>query len=260
MGYVKLANMHEADTKVPYMMHNGEKIYFTADDAMFQNSHCLFIEYTDIIRSPYFIFLLLMAKSPEHFSKHYDLDEFKNYGVEELSEWYINRKNQNPLLDLVTDEVKENLNPYELDRFMNDQIVEHGDFITLSPLLNLGNSLYSVTGEVVKNIIIWYPYTNKVIEQDISDTFGDKVKFMTGDLFTVLDNVPQDTTYIFSDITNIDLLYEKKKLYLSSVVIPNEYRYNYIDEDTLKIDAEEYQKEVIFKLDFFSAVTEKDSE
>lgn len=260
MGYVKLANIHETDSQVPYMMQNGEKIYFRSDDMMFQNAHCLFIEYTDIIKSPYFIFLMLMMKNPENFSKYYNMEVFNNYGIEELSEWYIHRKHQNPLVDLITTDVRDNMDTKEFDKFINEQIIAHPLLVEKSPILNLGNSLHELSDEVVRNIAIWYPYPNKVIEKDVADTFGDKFKFVTGDLSQILDTIPSDTTYVFSDITNIDLLYEKKKLYLSSIIVPNEYGYNYIDEDTLKINTEEYQKDVVFKLDFFSAVTESDDE
>ena len=253
MSYIKLANIHDTDSKVPYMMQNGEKVYFRSNDVMFQNAHCLFIEYTDIIRSPYFIFLTLMMKSPEKFSKYYKLDIFDNYDIEGLSEWYIHRKNQNPLVDLLTDEARETLSEEKLDEFINEQIIEHKELIELSPLLNLGNVLFNLSEEVVKSVVIWYPYKNSTIEKDIHDTFGDGVKFMYGNLFNVLDQIPKDSTYIFSDITNIDLLYEKKKLHLSSIIIPNEYGYNYINDDILKINVDEYQKDVVFKLDFFSA-------
>lgn len=257
MGYVEFANMHKTDSKIPYMEQNGERIYFRAPNEIFQNSQCLFVEYTDIIRSPYFIFLMLMMQHPNNFSKYFNLDIFDGYGIEELSEWYIHRKYQNPLMEIMMPEVQEKMKESDLNEFMNNELKLHEDLVKLSPLLNFGNAILTVPDNIIKSTVIWYPYENTVIEDDVIETFGDKVRFVTGDLMDALETVPSDATYVFSDITNIDLLFEKHKLYLSSVIIPKEYGYNYIDEERLKIDVDEYQKDVLFKLDFFNASLEE---
>ena len=257
MGYVEFANVHDTDSKIPYMEQNGERYYFRAPNEIFQNSQCLFIEYTDIIRSPYFIFLMLMNQNPNNFSKNFNLDIFNGYGIEELSEWYIHRKHQNPLVELINPELREKIRTKDLDEFMNQQIKDHADLVKLSPLLNFGNAILSIPENIVKSTIIWYPFENTTIEDDIEETFGDNVKFVTGNLSDALDLVPKDATYVFSDVTNIDLLYEKKKLYLSSVIIAQEYGYNYQDSERLKIDTDEYQKDVMFKIDLFNASLEE---
>lgn len=249
---VDLVNMHYTDTPIPYMEQNGERVYFRTPNSIFVNSSCLFIEYYDIIRSPYFMFLLMMANNPESFEKMFDVARISGFGPDALGEWYLERNHQNPFVDLVKPEILERMSVKDLDNFMNDML-EKQDFLAQSPLLNFSKVITEIPEEVTKNIIIWYPVDNEAVENDVRDTFGERVRFVTGDLVDFIDEVPKDATYVFSDITNVDLLYEKKKLYLNSILIPSDYRYNYTDNGELKIDVEEYQKEVLFKLDFFAS-------
>ena len=249
---VDLVNMHYTDTPVPYMEQNGERVYFRSPNSVFVNSSCLFIEYYDVIRSPFFAFLLMMANNPESFNKMFDVERISGFGADELGEWYMERTHQNPFVDLVKPEILEKMSLNDIDKFMND-ILEKQDFVSQSPLLNFSKVILGIPEEVAKNIIIWYPVDNDAIENDVHATFGERVRFVTGDLIDFIDEVPKDVTYVFSDITNVDLLYERKKLYLNSILIPSDYRYNYTEDDELKIDIEEYQKEVLFKLDFFAS-------
>lgn len=256
MGSVNLVNMHETDSKVPYMMVNGEKTFFTSQDEVFLNSQCLFVEYIDIIKSPYFIFLHNLMLYPGQFSTYYELDRFKGYDIEALTEWYLNRKYQNPLMDLLKDEFRDNVPLYALDEFFNNVINDSPELITLSPLLNFSTAIKELGANktsIVKKIVVWYPYLNDAIKKDIRDNFGDNIHFVTGDLPEVLKDIPNDSTYVFSDINNISILLDENKLNLSSVVIPKDYKYNYIDNDTLKIDYKKYLDEALFKFNMFNA-------
>lgn len=253
MPKVDLVHMHDVDTPVPYVMQNGEKYYLTGTDMVFMNAQCLFIEYTDIIKSPYFLFLYTMIRNPEEFSKMYQMDQFRDFGVEALSEWYISRKDQNPFTDLVNPEIKGKIKSIDILKFVNAQTDQNPQFIRSTPLLNFGKALENCSKEMVKKVIIWYPFPNDSIREDLESLYGDNVKMVTGPLHEVLKDVPRDSTYVFSDITNVNVLYDMDKLYLSSIIIPEEYGYNYIENgEDLKINVKDYQDEVLFKLDFFS--------
>ena len=77
----------------------SEKERVISFDSVFLNSESIFIEYVDIIRATYYPLLNLMRKHEEH--PLYDLSKINNLSVEEFGDWYIGRKHQNPLLDLI---------------------------------------------------------------------------------------------------------------------------------------------------------------
>lgn len=257
MGQVDLVNMHEdSNTIAPYTIVNGEKIYLTTQDEIFLNSQCLFIEYVDIIRSPYYIFLYMMMLNPENFKKAFKVERISGFDIPSLGEWYLHRKYQNPLKELLRDEILDQMNDEDIDIFMNKQILDIPDFIKYSPELNfveISRVIVNHQKGIVKKVIVWYPYENDEIAKDVERLFDDKVEFRTGELYDVLDDIPKDSTYVFSDIMNIEVLLEKGRLNLSSILIPTEYRYNYTEDDIFKIDYEKYLKESLFKLNFFNA-------
>ena len=100
-------------------------------------------------------------------------------------------------------------------------------------------------------VIIWYPIKNEKVEEDVNELFGEKVQIKFGPIDEVLRKVPEDSTYVFSDITNIILLEDLGKLKYSSVVVPYNISYNMIG-DKLKINIEEYEKYNLFKFTFFN--------
>lgn len=254
---LQLANIHETDSKVPYMLDNkGEKVYFNTPSEFFLNSQCLFIEYTDIIKSPYFILLFIIMRNQDAFSKMFEVERFSGFDEGMLSEWYLQRKHQNPLVDLLRDEFVGKISNEELDKFANDRIIEIPEIITGSPLLNMVTAIDQITigkDELVKKVVIYYPFDNEVIERDIDDNISDKIEFMSGDLIEAIKSVPKDSTFIFSDVTNISLLDELGCLTYNSIAIPTDYRYNYVTDDKMKLNIEEYMKENIFKVHFFPA-------
>lgn len=261
MGQVSLANMHFDDNvTVPYMEMNGERVYFTTQDEIFLNSQCLFVEYTDVVRSPYYMFLHMMTLNPENFREHYEIERLEGYDIPSLTEWYINRRYQNPLLDLLKKEIREKIPEEEMDKFISNEIIEVPDLIHLSPELNFVDTITKVTKQekgIVKKVVVWYPFENAVIQEDIRDLFDGTVHFLSGPLEEVIDEIPNDSTYVFSDIMNIDVLLNKNRLSLSSVIIPKEYKYNYTEDGLLKINYEKYLEDALFKLNFFYASIRK---
>ena len=87
------------------------------------------------------------------------------------------------------------------------------------------------------------------------DTFDPIMKYgeiLTGDIVDALKKVPDDSTYAFSDITNVNALEYVGKLQYSSIIIPQEYGYN-VDDGKFIIDFDLLRKEAVFKLDQFYA-------
>lgn len=256
MGKIDFANVHMTDTTIPYMEINGEKILFSTQDEVFLNSQCLFLEYADIIKSPYFNFVYMIMQHPNNFSENYVTEKFLGFDPPSLVEWYINRSYQNPLMDLIRPEALEHVPAKVLDEFLNNQIEQIPSVNYTAAWLNMADVVRQLSTEkasIVKKIIIWHPYENNAIKNDISSYFGPRVHFITGDLQECLRYVPDDSTYVFSDIMNIEVILAEGKLKHCSVLVPEDYRYNFTEENKLKIDYGNYLEEELFKFGLFNA-------
>ena len=76
---------------------------------------------------------------------------------------------------------------------------------------------------------------------------------MNGKFEDLVKIIPQDSTYVFSDIEKVNDLVKMNRLNLSCVLIANGLRYNFMENDSskLKVDLEELSKKYIFKYSFF---------
>lgn len=234
------------------------KIVFRGVDGVFLNSQSIFCEYHDIIKSPYFLFLNLIVENLDQFSKFVNIDELEGLELESLCELYYARKHQNILMEILKPELKGKISITELDNFINHEIGRIDTLVGRSPLLAMGHVIEELIRDkkncIVKKVIIYNRYYNKMIEDDLQEIFNDRIEFMYGELSDVLEKVPHDSTYVFSDITNIITLAECDKLNYASILIPSEYSYNKNSDGEYLIKIDEYMKEYLFKLDFFNAL------
>ena len=235
----------------------SEKERVISFDSVFLNSESIFIEYVDIIRATYYPLLNLMRKHEEH--PLYDLSKINNLSVEEFGDWYISRKHQNPLLDLFPDDNMNHPGSVLMDSILDEQISKVPQLLKMAPILNGGKvlkNLFKDGNQLVEGgFYIWYPTMNKSVINDINTTFESIMKYghiLTGPIDEALTHVPNDSTYIFSDITNINVMHDIGKLAYSSIIIPVEYGYNANDGKYI-IDFDMLRKEVVFKLDEFYA-------
>lgn len=233
---------------------NGKnKIKIQTNDSFFLNSDTLFVEYRDIIRPIDFILLLVINRNKEKFESFLNFDEIDGLEIPGLFEWYINRENQNIFYELATKEAK--MSDFIDFNKMREEFIEIIDpeMFRLMPqwdFIDVVKQLSKEDKEFIHHIKIWHPTDSEVIKKDIELTFNGRVNFISGPLEEVLKNVSNDSTFVFSDITNICVLEELGKLNYSSILIPKGYQYNKCG-DKLKIDIEEYEKNNIFKIDFF---------
>lgn len=237
-------------------------ILMRCDDFIFYNSKAVFVEYVDIIRSPYFSLLYLLSRSTTK-NPLFNTKEISGINIEELRDYYYNkRKNQNPLYDLLdfeSGELPQNIFE-KVDMFTDREITD--DVICCTNELNfvnvIKNLMYS-DSLIAKQVIIYYPYDNPAIKRDVAELFGfnTDIEFRFGTLEEALKDVPTDATYVFSDINNIQILKELNRLNLASILVPMEYGYNYVDpndkDSELLLDIESYMKEDVFKFDMFLA-------
>lgn len=242
-----------------------DTIFMRSNDFIFYNSKAVFVEYLDIIRSPYFSLLYLLSKSEVPIDI-FDTSMISKLSISELLEYYYHgRRSQNPFYDLINFDA-ENIpdNVYEcVDEFTNREITK--EIIQYTNPLNfvkvITNLMYT-DSLIAKEVIIYYPYDNPAVKRDIAELFNFNldIKFKSGTLEEALKDVPKDTTYVFSDLQKIETLRELGRLEMSSILLPLEYGYNYTDPSDkgseLLLDIEAYAKETVFKFDMFLASVE----
>jgi len=242
----------------------------TSYPGVFTNSSAIFIEYDDIIKCPFYIFLCIMGDN-EEFNKMFDASELNDMDSDEISQFYISRKEKNIFKALKhTDYFTElfvSSNPDISEKDITDdsynllsklQLDAVPEIVTCNPYLNFHYVLNALKDtDLVTDIFIWSPYDSDVIRNDI--TKYKRAEFLYGDIREVLKNprITEDTTFVFSDIRNILALKDVGKLNYSSILIPDGYRYNYDNDERNKfvIDIDSlYAEKYIFHLTLFDNI------
>lgn len=236
-------------------MAEKKKMVFVRNDKIFQNSKCMFIEYHDIIRAPWFNVLAAIQHNKTMNEHFIDNTEIRNLNIDELFEWYTNRK----FINIYDNLPCRNLGKEKgltKEQLLHSQINSTLDIATTVPLrfLSILNGLPKKE-PLVEQFIIYTEHHEAGIERTIPDNIPvkGKVEYCWGDLKEVLEDVPKDCTFVFSDIEKIQKLADLDRLNYTSVLIPKKYRYNYTLEDpkTPKVDIEALQGDHIFKFHWF---------
>lgn len=238
-------------------MNNNNNIFdnvrICTSDSIFLNSDVLFVEYSDIIRHVNFSVLVSISRICKRFENIFDINKILGLTDTSLWEFYYNRDYQNVLFDLLPNYKIGEIENETIDSMLNDLITAIGDEgIRISPNLNFANVLYNISneGDIVKKIVVWYPYNNSIIENDIKQTYPHHVDFIYGPIDDVLRDLSGSITYVFSDITNVLLLKELDKLNLSSILVPYHYMYNELN-GKCKVDIDYLLENNVFKFNFF---------
>lgn len=250
------------------MKDDGVTNVILSDGNIFLNASCMFIEFRDVIHATPFVFLEVI-KDNGYFNRIFDASEILKMNESDLFYWYVNRKHQNPLLDLpMTDEalrsfINENNEVDEERRikwcndFLNKEIAQESlhEIYDYVGSLNFYYILFNIKTRCtfLNNIIVYTEDYNPNVEKKLNIEFDNSIRVVHGDLKEALKLTPTDTTYVFSDIKKMLVLRDTNKLNYSSVIIADRFNYNYKDvdsEDTI-IDIDEEFKDNIYKIDFF---------
>ena len=222
---------------------------------------CEFVEYIDIIKSPYFLFLYALSSSKEDkiLKEPFDTEVIRNIkDPDDLATWYYSRKNQNPLFDLIPEDRISVTNFDKVDEFMDIQIRDNPILIDGSSQLNFVHVIRSLMTDsiLVPKVYIWYPYDNPNVKSDVDKLFENKnVEFVHGDISKCLKDISNDSTFVFSDITNILVLEELGKLDMSSILLPVDFKYNLDEDENRLINIEQLQNDHTFKVNYFVATS-----
>lgn len=219
---------------------------------IFFNSECVFIEYYDIIKSPWYVLLSVIAQN-EKIKEILDLSQIEYLDSNGLYEWYVNRNNRNFLEDL---HGKKYLP--DLDTLL-EVLMENKVFYETDTKLNTVRVVNTILEQkLTKELIIYTEKENQFVKDDIERLFPKKnIKYLYGEFREILKQIPSDTTYFLSDFNKVIDLSEENHLNFSSLVLPYDYSYNfYINEKNEKvpnIDFTYLGKDHIFKYTFFNA-------
>lgn len=228
------------------------------------NTECLFVEFHDIIAMPWYAYIC-MEKESTLLHDYFLTDNIIDFNPKAMYEWYVMRPYQNVLKSIginpgfaVTDE--------ELDIILAKLASDHDDYYKY----NTNLAFYAVLLEIVKlqtlvkRIIIYTPWNEKWVDEYISNTFNssgtNKIDYKYGDIRKILQTIPNDSTYVFSDITHINDLIALNKINYSSIIIGDGYRYNRKKDNIneYKVDINQLQKDYICKVSLFDALSAAD--
>ena len=202
---------------------------------------------------PMFV-LLLILKDNESMKHVFDMSEFDSLSLPELYEWYINRRNINFLKDLPLIISEETLPESFFDETLQGLLTQSDGIYSKDVELSFANVLRLVVAQekLVKKIIVYNKEDNEYIRNDLMEMYGERVQFMHGNFRDVLELIPDDSTYVFSDINKINILADMNRLNCSSVIVAAGFRYNQIDSDSYKVNFKELESKFVFKHSFFN--------
>lgn len=258
-------------------MEYGEEVLLTPDNvievmqhlattnSVFTNSECIFVEYYDILKAPWYI-LETMISQYDKLEEILDFSDIKELNLISQLEWYCNRENRNFLEDI--SKVPPGAIDFDrlLDILMNSEIL-----FTANSELNAAEVIrLALKKKVVKKVMVYVepshdPKVNltEYVKKDVADMFSNSslVSVISGEFSKVLENVPTDTTYFLSDINKVVTMETAKHLNYASIILPYDYAYNYVFENGKKtdkplVDFDYLAKTSTFKLNFFNAMHE----
>lgn len=230
------------------------------ENTLFKNSQCLFVEYSDILKMPYFL-LLRSVQSSTNMGKLFDLSEIKNLKLADTYLWYLKRNEYNiyknfKLLQTPTCEVNDEFYNYILQEQLKASEFFYSNESELAFSQILKNLLQEYDNNFIHQVIIYDQFGNDFSKRDVEKEYGSnnhiRVEYRSGDFKSAIKDVPKDSSYVIADITRINDMTVCDKLEGASIMIPYDFDYNInIDTSKFKVDYEELQKSKSFKINFF---------
>ena len=230
-----------------------------ASDSVFINSKCLFVEYNDVIKSPLFLLMYLYIQD-EELNRCFDLSSVIGITPKEMCEFYLHRKYINPLYNFP---LNSKIDPIEgadfADKVVSESLDISKSFLSDDTALNFAATLAFVLRDpnFIKDCRVYTRDYHKLIEEDLFEMYGKRVKYVYGDFKEVIKSVPPDTTYVFSDITKMQELHEEDKLRLNTVLLADNYSYNYNPDGTYKVDIVKLSEYCPYKFSTFDNINSR---
>lgn len=240
----------------------NSKLFVTRPN-MFYNTSCLLFEYYDLLKAPWFGLLNFIVHS-DSMSKLVDLSILSKMTMDELFSWYVFRSDRNFMMCLNYDETilkNSGIDDYIklsewTGKFIDNQMASHELYFDDRYNLNFYEILKNIISRKVQinKFICFSEVYSKFVENDLK-SINPMIEYTYGDFSSLLDDVPTDTTYVLSDVNKMNIIADKGKLELASIILTDYYKYNF-DSDTnaLKLDKEKINNHT-YKLDLFDNLT-----
>jgi hypothetical protein len=195
-------------------------------NAAFSGGAGIFLEYYDVIKPIYLYAILKMIITNTSYG--IPLKIISSMSLFSLIEWYIKRRNRNPLISLDYGHI---LNKDDLDKLLKKITDDDPSIYSLAPTLNARRLLSSYKNQHMNFPI--YIYTreyDKHVLDDIKRCFiGLPTKYFYGDIEKVIKKCDKNFTYILSDIELLKDLTILLSGSWSHILLSREYSYNYKD-------------------------------
>lgn len=231
----------------------------TGLSTMFTNSECLVVEYNDIINMPYFLLLTSLCNwyneetDKEYFPK---LEELVDLSLESVLEFYINRKHQNFIIDIMPDNLA--FDEDEMNHYLMTLVNKYENYFLTDIDLSFSRAITDIIhNKFVKKIVFYYPEECEYVVDDIHNKYGrsNLIDIRFGKFEDAVRNLSLDTTYVLSDANKVVLLDDMDRLRECTVMVPYEYGYNYTDKLNEEfILSEDYFKEKNIHFTRFCAI------
>ena len=259
--------MNEKDEKEfeESALHYLDNKKFVTYDSPFLNSDALFVEFNDVLTSPFFIFIWQVHDNA-YINEIFNFDSFKGKNVSEIYDWYIRRRHRNPLLDIPLREgVFEKIFRNNKKEFINwtweflyKELDALPEIMQFNSTLNFFESLKIAAPQpMIKQTYVYSEYPSETIKTWLDKNYHLHVSYVSGDLKEILkeNNITYNSTFVFSDITKINILKEMDLLKFSSILLADKYDYNYKEDNSdYIINIDGYLKETSFKFDCFDNI------
>lgn len=220
-------------------------------DSVFSNSDCMFCEFNDIITPTWLgiidnlrrVDLKYIDISTRIFNlqKVYTLDDIidlsiiKNMNPDELIKWYAVREHRNALLDLKKDniDIDNHIIDFLIDSITNKLFADKIAYYNIEDNPFLLNYAYTLTktlrvaSNIIKKFVIYVEQCNDEVDKFITHLYGSKVQVRSGDLVSALGDIPNTSTFVFSDVYKINALIKAGKINGASILLADGFGYNY---------------------------------
>lgn len=207
----------------------------------------LMVEYDDVIRAPMLEVIKAIRKS-KNLWEILNLNEIEYLYDEGVLEWYRQRKNRNPFLDLPHgDDIDDEFLNELMSKYLNSTML----YTTNGRELEFVSCIRYIASQHFKmKCYVYNEYGNKFIRHDLKVLFPEiSFEIRTGSFKEAISDLPRDTTYAISDINKLQVLADTNHLAFSGVMLADGYRYNYNEEQqgNLKVDPDELKDKHPFK-------------
>jgi len=169
----------------------------------------------------------------------------KHLPYHSMIEWYMNRNHQNPLYNI---DYLHLADRKTLDHIMQDILSHDKSLYKLSPSLNMVRILSMYQPQhMTFPVYIYSQYEDPFIAEDMKESLPSiPFTFVHGEIDQAVKRLPDNFTYIFSNLESIKSAYSVLEQKFCHILIASDYSYNYSDfNNTFKYPIESFQRDNI---------------